>query len=93
MESEINMAASKHATKREVNGVQCFETRPRDHTFTSGHTPNKYNIIEPIDTNFNMQTPTIHRDINQKDTHNVHTSHLHIMIQGVSGDYKYKAWE
>jgi hypothetical protein len=44
------MAASKHVTKQEVNGVQCLETRPRDHTFTTGHTLNKYNIIEPIDT-------------------------------------------
>jgi hypothetical protein len=49
------MAASKHITKQEVNGVQSLETRPRDHTFTSGHTPNKYNIIEPIDTIINMQ--------------------------------------
>jgi hypothetical protein len=53
------MAASKHVTKQEVNGVQSLETRPRDHTFTSGHTPNKYNIIEPIDTIINMQLKTI----------------------------------
>jgi hypothetical protein len=50
---------SKHVTKQEVNGVQCLETRPRDHTFTSGHTPNKYNIIEPIDTIINIQLKTI----------------------------------
>jgi hypothetical protein len=56
---KINIAASKHVTKRKVNGVQCLETRPRDHTFTNGHTPNKYNIIELIDTNFNMQLKTI----------------------------------
>jgi hypothetical protein len=37
MWSEISIAASKHVTKQEVNGVQCLETRPRDHTFTSGH--------------------------------------------------------
>jgi hypothetical protein len=53
------MAASKHVTKQEVNGVQSLETRPRDHTFTSGHTPNKYNIIEPIDTIINMQLKII----------------------------------
>ena len=53
------MAASKHVTKQEVNGVQSLETRPRDYTFTSGHTPNKYNIIEPIDTIINMQLKTI----------------------------------
>jgi hypothetical protein len=53
------MVASKHVTKQEVNGVQSLETRPRDHTFTSGHTPNKYNIIEPIDTIINMQLKTI----------------------------------
>ena len=34
--SEIKMAASKHVTKLEVNGVQLMKTRPRDHTFTSG---------------------------------------------------------
>jgi hypothetical protein len=44
MQSRIKMAASKQVTKQEVNGVQSLETRPRDHTFTSGHTPNKYNI-------------------------------------------------
>jgi hypothetical protein len=49
------MAASKHVAKQEVNGVQSLETRPRDDTFTSEHTPNKYNIIEPIDTIINMQ--------------------------------------
>jgi hypothetical protein len=53
------MAASKHVTKQEVNGVQSLETRPRDHTFTSRHTPNKYNIIESIDTIINMQLKTI----------------------------------
>jgi hypothetical protein len=42
------MAASKQVTKQQVNGAQSLETRPRDHTFTSGHTPNKYNIIKPI---------------------------------------------
>jgi hypothetical protein len=36
-----------------------MSTSPRDHTFTSGHTPNKYNIIEPIDTIINMQLKTI----------------------------------
>ena len=35
--SEIKMAASKHVTKLKVNGVQWVETRPRDHTFTSGN--------------------------------------------------------
>jgi hypothetical protein len=50
---------SKHVTKLKENGVQCLEIRPRDHTFTSGHTPNKYNIIEPIDTIINMQLKTI----------------------------------
>jgi hypothetical protein len=107
-----------------------LETRPRDHTFTSGHTPNKYNIIEPIDAIINMQlkqlsngkhtiimrrarkhsskfvcTQTrlshtitvnaldgsnkhhIHRDINQKDTHDAHTSHLYTMIRGIPGEY------
>jgi hypothetical protein len=59
MQSEIKMAASKHVTKQEVNGVQSLETRPRDHTFTIGHTPKKYNIIEPIDTIINMQLKTI----------------------------------
>jgi hypothetical protein len=59
MYSEINIAASKHVTKLKGNGVQCLETRPRDHTFTSGHTLNKYNIIEPIDTIINMQLKTI----------------------------------
>jgi hypothetical protein len=53
------MAASKHVTKQEVNGVQSLETGPRDHTFTSGHTPKKYNIIEPIDTIINMQLKTV----------------------------------
>jgi hypothetical protein len=53
------MAASKHVTKLKGNGVQSLKTRPRDHTFTSGHTPNKYNIIEPIDTIINMQLKTI----------------------------------
>jgi hypothetical protein len=53
------MAASKHVTKQEVNGVQSLETRPKDHTFTSGHTLNKYNIIEPIDTIIHMQIKTI----------------------------------
>jgi hypothetical protein len=48
MQYEIKMAASKQVTKQQVNGVQSLETRPRDHTFTSGHTPNKYNIIEQI---------------------------------------------
>jgi hypothetical protein len=48
MQSETKMAASKHVTKEQVNGVQSLETRPRDHTFTSGHTPNKYNMIEQI---------------------------------------------
>jgi hypothetical protein len=46
MQSGIKMAASKQVTKQQVNGVQSLEIRPRDHTFTSGHTPNKYNIIE-----------------------------------------------
>jgi hypothetical protein len=59
MQSEIKMAASKHVTKQQVNGVQSLETRPRNHTFTSGHTLNKYNIIEPIDTIINMQLKTI----------------------------------
>jgi hypothetical protein len=49
MQSGIKMTASKQVTKQQVNGVQSLETRPRDHTFTSGHTPNKYNIIEQID--------------------------------------------
>jgi hypothetical protein len=49
MQSGIKMAESKQVTKQQVNGVQSLETRPRDHTFTSGHTPNKYNIIEQID--------------------------------------------
>jgi hypothetical protein len=49
MQSGVKMAASKQVTKQQVNGVQSLETRPRDHTFTSGHTPNKYNIIETID--------------------------------------------
>jgi hypothetical protein len=48
MQSGIKMAASKQVTKQQVNGVQSLKTRPWDHTFTSGHTPNKYNIIEPI---------------------------------------------
>jgi hypothetical protein len=48
MQSRIKMAASKQVTKQQVNGVQSLETRPRDHTFTSGHTPNKYNMIEQI---------------------------------------------
>jgi hypothetical protein len=48
MQSGIKMAASKPVPKQQVNGVQSLETRPRDHTFTSGHTPNKYNIIEQI---------------------------------------------
>jgi hypothetical protein len=59
MQSGTKMAASKQVTKLQVNGVQSLETRPRDHTFTSGHTPNKYNIIEPIDTIINMQLKTI----------------------------------
>jgi hypothetical protein len=59
MQSGIKMAASKQVTKQQVNGVQSLETRPRDHTFTSGHTPNKYNIIEPIDTIINIQLKTI----------------------------------
>jgi hypothetical protein len=54
MKSEKSIAASKHVTKLNVNDVESLETRPRDHTFTSGHTLNKYNIIEPIDANFNM---------------------------------------
>jgi hypothetical protein len=37
MQFEINIAASKYVTKLNVNDVQCLETRPRDHTFTSGH--------------------------------------------------------
>jgi hypothetical protein len=37
MQYEIKMAASKQVTKQQVNGVQSLETRPRDHTFTSGH--------------------------------------------------------
>jgi hypothetical protein len=49
MQSGIKMAASKQVTKQQVNGVKSLETRPRDHTFTSGHTPNKYNMIEQID--------------------------------------------
>jgi hypothetical protein len=49
MQSGIKMTASKQVTKQQVNGVQSLETRPRDHTFTSGHTPNKYNMIEQID--------------------------------------------
>ena len=48
MQSGIKIAASKQVTKQQVNGVQSLETRPRDHTFTSGHTPNKYNMIEQI---------------------------------------------
>jgi hypothetical protein len=48
MQSGIKMAASKQITKQQVNGVQSLKTRPRDHTFTSGHTLNKYNIIEQI---------------------------------------------
>jgi hypothetical protein len=48
MQSGIKMSASKQVTKQQVNGAQNLETRPRDHTFTSGHTPNKYNIIEQI---------------------------------------------
>jgi hypothetical protein len=48
MRSGIKMAAIKQVTKQQVNGVQSLETRPRDHTFTSGHTPNKYYIIEQI---------------------------------------------
>jgi hypothetical protein len=59
MQSGIKMAASKQVTKQQVNGVQSLETRPRHHTFTSGHTPNKYNIIEPIDTIIHMQLKTI----------------------------------
>jgi 2,3-bisphosphoglycerate-independent phosphoglycerate mutase len=59
MYSEINIAASKHVTKLKGNDVQCLETRPWDHTFTSGHTLNKYNIIEPIDSIINMQLKTI----------------------------------
>jgi hypothetical protein len=59
MQSEIKMASSKHVTKLKENGVQSLETRSRDHTFTSGHTPNKYNIIEPIDTIINMQLKII----------------------------------
>ena len=35
--SEIKMAASKHETKLKINGVQWVETRPGDHTFTSGN--------------------------------------------------------
>jgi hypothetical protein len=53
------MAVSKQVTKQRVNGVQSLETRPRDLTFTSGHTPNKYNIIEQIDTIINMQLKTV----------------------------------
>jgi hypothetical protein len=48
MQSGIKMAAGKQVTKQQVNGVQSLETRPRNHTFTSGHTSNKYNIIEQI---------------------------------------------
>jgi hypothetical protein len=48
MQSGIKMAASKQVTKQQVNVVPSLETRPGDHTFTSGHTPNKYNIIEQI---------------------------------------------
>jgi hypothetical protein len=48
MQSGIKLAASKQVTKQQANGVQSLETRPRDHIFTSGHTPNKYNIIEQI---------------------------------------------
>jgi hypothetical protein len=55
----MNIAASKYVTKLNVNGVQSLKTRPRDHTFTSGHTLNKYNIIEPIDVIINMQLKTI----------------------------------
>jgi hypothetical protein len=40
MQYEIKIAESKHVTKQQVNGVQSLETRPKDHTFTSGHTPN-----------------------------------------------------
>jgi hypothetical protein len=47
------MAPSEHVTKQQVNGVQSLETRPRDHTFTSGHIPNKYNINKQID-NFSI---------------------------------------
>jgi hypothetical protein len=46
MQSGIKIAASKQVAKQQVNSVQSLETRPGDHTFTSGHTPNKYNIIE-----------------------------------------------
>jgi hypothetical protein len=49
MQSGVKMAANKQVTKQQVNGVQSLEPRPRNHTFTSGHTPNKYNIIEQID--------------------------------------------
>jgi hypothetical protein len=59
MKSEIIIATSKHVTKQKVNGVQILEARPRDHTFTSGNTLNKYNIIEPIDTIINMQLKAI----------------------------------
>jgi hypothetical protein len=55
----MNIAVSKHVTKLNVNGVKCLKTRPRDHTFTSGHTLNKYNIIELIDTIINMQLKII----------------------------------
>jgi hypothetical protein len=48
MQYGIKMAASKQVTKQQVNDVQSLETRPRDHNFTSGHTPNKYNMIEQI---------------------------------------------
>jgi hypothetical protein len=53
------MATSKQVTKQRVNGVQSLETTPRDHTFTSGYTPNKYNIIEPIDIIISMQLKII----------------------------------
>jgi hypothetical protein len=59
MQYGIKMVASKQVIKQQVNGVQSLETRPRDHTFTSGHTPNKYNIIEQIDAIINMQLKII----------------------------------
>jgi hypothetical protein len=51
MQYGIKMTASEQVTKQQVNDVQSLKTRPRDYTFTSGHTPNKYNMIEQISTN------------------------------------------
>jgi hypothetical protein len=37
LQSEIKMAASKHVAELVLNGVSMLRKKPKDHTFTSGH--------------------------------------------------------